>query len=73
MMKQIEIYGQRVALQSRQRAHLVEQSAIDRCLWTTQDDVALGVTKRFERMDEMQDPDPNNISELEIPLSFIGR
>jgi len=45
MMKQIEIYGQRVALQSRQRAHLVEQSAIDRCLWTTQDDVALGVTK----------------------------
>ena len=33
----------------------------------------LELQKRFERMDEMQDPDPNNITELEIPLSFIGR
>ena len=29
--------------------------------------------KGFERIDGMQDPDPNNIAELEIPMSFIGR
>jgi len=33
----------------------------------------LELQKRFERMDEMQDPDPNNFSELEIPKSLIGR
>jgi hypothetical protein len=32
-------------LQSRQRRNLVEQSAIDRCLWTTEDDVTFGITK----------------------------
>jgi hypothetical protein len=35
----------RRTLQFRRRAHLVEQSAIDRCLWTTENDVALGITK----------------------------
>jgi len=33
----------------------------------------LELQKRFERMDEMQDPDPNNFSELEIPKSLFGR
>jgi len=33
----------------------------------------LELQKGFERIDEMQDPDPNNITELEIPLSLIGR
>jgi hypothetical protein len=34
-------------LQPRLRMHLVEQSAIDRCLWTKEKDVALGDTKRL--------------------------
>ena len=33
----------------------------------------LELQKRFARIDEMQDPDPNNIAELEIPISLIGR
>ena len=33
----------------------------------------LELQKRFERITEMQDTDPNNITDREIPLSFIGR
>jgi len=33
----------------------------------------LDLQKRFERMDEMQDPDPNNITELEIPMNLVRR
>jgi hypothetical protein len=29
--------------------------------------------KGFERIDGMQDPDPNNFTELGIPKSLIGR
>ena len=35
----------RPALQFGRRSYLVEQPAIDRCLWTEEDDAALGVTK----------------------------
>jgi hypothetical protein len=74
MMKQIEIHGQRVEL----------YSPVKRRTWSSspQSIVAYGqrkkmlrleLQKRFERIDEMQDPDPNNSTELEIPVSFIGR
>jgi len=33
----------------------------------------LELQKRFERIDEMQDPDPDNITELEIPMSLVRR
>jgi hypothetical protein len=33
----------------------------------------LELQKRFERIDGMEDPDPNNIAEFEISMSFIGR
>ena len=36
-------------LQPRRRTHLVEQPAIDRCLWTTEGTVALGVTEPLRR------------------------
>ena len=33
----------------------------------------LDLKQGFETIDEIQDPDPNNFSELEIPKSLIGR
>jgi hypothetical protein len=74
MMKQIEIYGQWVALYSPDKGRTWSSSP--------QSIVAFGQRKkmlllelkqRFARMDGMQDPDPNNIAELEIPLNRIGR
>ena len=74
MTKQIEIYGQRVALYSPDKGHTWSSSP--------QSIVAYGqrkkllrseLQKRFERLDEMQDPDPNDISEFEIANSRIGR
>jgi hypothetical protein len=73
-MKQIEIYGQRVELYSPDNG----------CTWSSspQSIVAYGqrktmlrleLQKSFERIEEMQDPDPNNITELEIPMSLSGR
>jgi len=74
MMKQIEIYGQRVELYSLDEGRT----------WSTspQSIVAYGqrktmlrleLQKRFARIDGMQDPDPNNTTEFEILMSFIGR
>jgi hypothetical protein len=46
MTKQIEIHGQRVELYSPDKGRTWSSSpAIDRCLWTKEDDVALGITK----------------------------
>lgn len=72
MMKQIEIHGQRVQLYSLDGG----------CTWSSnpQSIAAFGqrktmlrleLQKRFERMDRLQDPDPNYIAELEIPRGFI--
>jgi hypothetical protein len=74
MQKQIEIYGPRVELYSPDKGRTWSSSL--------QSIVAYGLRQRllrrdlqktFERLDEIQDPDPNNIAELEIPLSLIGR
>ena len=35
----------RPTAQLGRRPYLVEQPAIDRCFWTTEDDAALGITK----------------------------
>ena len=74
MMKQIEIYGQRVALYSPDKGHTWSSSPQSIVAYgQRQTMLRLELQKRFERIDEMQDRDPNNISELEIPMSFIGR
>lgn len=74
MTKQVDIKGQRVQLYSLDRGRTWSSSP--------QSIVAYGLRmtllrrelqKSFERIDGMQDPDPNNISELAIPRSFIGR
>jgi len=61
MMKQIEIHGQRVKLYSSDKGHTWSSSS--------QSIVAYGqrkqmlrydLQKRFERIDDIQDPDPNN-------------
>jgi hypothetical protein len=70
MTKQIEIHGERVQLYSLDEGRTWSSSP--------QSIVAFGqrkmmlrleLQKRFERIDGMQDPDPNSITEL----SFIGR
>jgi hypothetical protein len=74
MTKQIEIKGQHIQLYSLDEGRTWSSSP--------QSIVAYGQRKRllrmdlkksFERIDGMQDPDPNSISALEIPRSFIGR
>ena len=74
MTKKIEIHGMRVQLYSLDKGRT----------WSSnpQSNVAYGhrktmlrleLQKRFERIDGMQDPDPNNIAELEIPKSLSAR
>ena len=74
MMKKIENHRQRIELYSPDKGRT--WSSNPRSI------VAYGQRKKmlrlelqngFERIDEMQDPDPNNFSELEIPKSLIGR
>jgi hypothetical protein len=46
MIKQIEIHGQCFELYSPDDGRtVVKQSAIDRCLWAQDKDIALGVTE----------------------------
>ena len=74
MMKQIEIYGQRVALYSADTGRTWSSSVHSIVAYRQRKTMLrLELQKRFERMDEMQDPDPSNIAELEIPLNRIGR
>ena len=74
MTKQIEIHGRRVELYSPDKGHTWSsspQSIVD--YGQRKKMLRLELQKRFERMAEMQDTDPNNITDREIPLSFIGR
>jgi hypothetical protein len=74
MTKQIEIHGQRVQLYSLDEGHTWSSSPQSIVAYgQRQTMLRLELQKRFERIDEMQEPDPNNIVELEIPLSMIGR
>ena len=73
MTKQIEIHGQRVQLYSL-NGHTWSSSPQSIVAYGQRKTMLrLELQKRFERIDGMQDPDPNNIAELEIPMSFIGR
>jgi hypothetical protein len=74
MMKQIEIHGQRVELYSPDQGRTWSSSPQAIVAYGQRKKMLrLELQKRFERIDGMQDPDLNNISELEIPMSLIGR
>lgn len=74
MTKQITVHGRRVKLYSFDEGRTWSSSP--------QAIVAYGqrktmlraeLQKRFERIDGIQEPDPNTLSELAIPTGFIGR
>jgi hypothetical protein len=72
MTKQIEIHGQRVELFSLDEGHTWSSSPQSIVAYGQRKTMLrLELQKRFERIDGMQDPDPNSIVELEIPMSFI--
>jgi hypothetical protein len=74
MMKQIEIHGQRVELYSPDKGRTWSSSPQSIVAYDQRKTMLrLELQKRFARIDEMQDPDPNNIAELEIPMNLIGR
>jgi hypothetical protein len=71
MTKQIEIHGQSVQLYSL-NGHTWSSSPQSIVAYGQRKTMLrLELQKRFERIDGMQDPDPNSIVELEIPMSFI--
>ena len=74
MTKQIEIHGQRVQLYSLDEGRIWSSSQQSIVAYGQRKTMLrLELQKGFERIDEMQDPDPNNITEFEIPRSLIGR
>ena len=74
MMKQIEIHGQRIELYSPDQGRTWSSNPRSTVAFGQRKKMLrLELQKGFERIDEMQDPDPNNFSELEIPKSLIGR
>ena len=65
MTKQIEIHGQRVQLYSSDEGRTWSSSPQSMVAYgQRQSMLRLELQKRFERMDEMQEPDPNNITDL---------
>jgi hypothetical protein len=74
MKKQIEIHGQRVELCSSDEGRTWSSNPQSSVAYVQRKTMLrMELQKRFARIDEMQDPDPNNIAELEIPISLIGR
>ena len=74
MMKQIEIHGQRIELYSPDKGHTWSSNPRSIVAYGQRKKMLrLELQKGFERIDEMQDADPNNFSELGIPKSLIGR
>jgi len=74
MTKQIEIHGQRVRLFSLDEGHTWSSSPQSIVAYGQRKTMLrLELQKRFERIDGMRDPDPNNISKFEISRSRIGR
>ena len=74
MMKQIEIHGQRIELYSPDKGRTWSSNPRSIVAYGQRKKILrLELQKGFERIDEMQDPDPNDFSELEIPKSLIGR
>jgi hypothetical protein len=74
MTKQIEIHGQRVQLYSLDEGRTWSSSPQSIIAYgQRKTTLRLELQKRFERLDGLQDPDPSNIVELEIPTSFARR
>jgi hypothetical protein len=74
MKKQIEIHGQRVELYSPDKGRTWSSSPQSILAYGQRKTMLrLELQKSFERIDAMQDPDSNNITEFEVKLSFIGR
>jgi hypothetical protein len=68
MMKQIEIHGQRLELYSPDKGRTWSSSPQSIVAYGRRKKMLrLELQKRFERIDQIQDPDPNNITEFEIP------
>ncbi|HEY2922267.1 MAG TPA: hypothetical protein VGK77_25080 [Candidatus Binatia bacterium] len=64
MTKQIEIHGQRVKLYSPDKGHTWSSSPQSIVAYGQRKTMLrLELQKRFERIDGMQDPDPNNITD----------
>ena len=73
MTTQIEIHGQCVQLYSFDEGRTWSSSPQSIVAYGQRQTVLrLELQQRFARIDEMQDPDPNSITEFEIPRSFIG-
>jgi len=74
MTKQIEIHGQRVQLYSLDEGRIWSSSQQSIVAYGQRKTMLrLELQKSFARIDETQDPDPNNITELEIPMSLLRR
>jgi hypothetical protein len=74
MTKQIEIHGQRVQLYSLDEGHSWSSSPQSIVAYGQRKTMLrLELQKRFERIERMQDPDPNSIGEFEISRIRIGR
>ncbi len=74
MTKQIEIHGRRVELYSPDKGRTWSSSPQSIVAYGQRKKILrVELQKSFERIAEMQDTDPNNITDREIPLSFIGR
>jgi len=74
MTKQIEIHGQRVELYSPDKGRTWSSSPQSIVAYGQRKKMLrLELQKWFERIDGMQDPDPYNIAELEIPMSLMRR
>jgi hypothetical protein len=75
MTKQIEIHGQRIELYSSDKGRTWSSSPQSIVAYSQRKTMLrLELQKRFARIEEeIQDPDPNNFSELEIRMSSIGR
>jgi len=74
MTKQIEVHGQRVQLYSLDEGRTWSSSPQSIVAYGQRKTMLrLELQKRFERIDGMRDLDPNDSTELEIPMSFIVR
>jgi hypothetical protein len=74
MTKQIDIHGQRVELYSPDKGRTWSSSPRSIVAYGRRKKMLrLELQKRFERIAGMQDTDPNNITDRELPLSFVGR
>jgi len=75
MIKQIEIYGQRVKLYSSDKGRTWSSSPQSIVAYKRRKKtLSLELRKRFERMDARQDRDPKNFTGLEFSKeSQIGR